>query len=88
MFDHTHPYEPFNLENANKIIVGTLPPPRFTIKDLKPGDVDFSYGSIDGQLWNILDRIFSLNLKFENSQYAIDQRKSFLRSRNLGICDI
>lgn len=88
MFDHTHPYPPFNLEHATKLIVGTLPPPRFTTGNLKAGDVDFCYGSIDGQLWNILDRIFNLDLKFENTQQAIDQRKDFLRRKNIGICDI
>lgn len=88
MFHHFHPYPPFNLEHATKLIVGTLPPPRFTTQLLKPGDVNFCYGSIDGQLWRILDRIFDLNLKFEDSQNAINQRKEFLKRRKIGICDI
>lgn len=87
-FHHTHPYPPFNLEGATKIIVGTLPPPRFTTGDLKAGDVNFSYGSIDGQLWPILNTIFKLNLSFETTQKAIDERKQFLISRNIGVCDI
>jgi G:T/U-mismatch repair DNA glycosylase len=88
IFYHTHPYAPFNLENATKIIVGTLPPPRFTSGEFKKGDVNFSYGSIDGQLWPILDKIFDLNLSFETTQKAITQRKEFLKSRDIGICDI
>lgn len=88
MFHHTHPYAPFNLKNATKLIVGTLPPPRFTSGDLKKGDVNFSYGSIDGQLWPILDRIYDLNLEYKTTQRAINQRKEFLISRNIGICDI
>lgn len=88
IFHHTHPYAPFNLENATKLIVGTLPPPRFTSGELKRGDVNFSYGSIDGQLWPILDKIFDLNLSFETTQKAIKQRKEFLKSRDIGICDI
>jgi len=87
-FNHTHPYPPFNLEQATKIIVGTLPPPRFTTGELKEGDVNFSYGSIDGQLWPILDTIFDLKLTFETSQKAIDERQAFLKSRKIGICDI
>ena len=87
-FHHTHPYPPFNLDGATKLIVGTLPPPRFTTGDLKKGDVNFCYGSIDGQLWPILDRIFELQLDFENTHKAIKQRKDFLKSRNIGVCDI
>ena len=88
LFHHTHPYPPFIPETATKLIVGTLPPPRFTKREFKENDVDFCYGSRDGQLWMILDRIFSLNLKFENTQEAIQQRKDFLIKRGIGICDV
>ncbi|MBT8264306.1 MAG: uracil-DNA glycosylase family protein, partial [Muriicola sp.] len=88
MFLHTHPYEPFLFSEATKLIVGTLPPPRFTMGNLKQGDVNFCYGSIDGQLWPILDRLFGLNLTYENTAEAIAQRKNFLKDRNIGICDI
>lgn len=88
MFLHTHPYEPFLFDGATKLIVGTLPPPRFTTGELKEGDVDFCYGSRDGQLWRILDRIFNLHLHFETSAYAVEQRKAFLIGRKIGICDI
>lgn len=88
MFQHTHPYPPFVPEGATKLIVGTLPPPRFTIGMLKEGDVNFCYGSRDGQLWPILDKIFNLNLKYETTQVAIQQRKDFLKEQRIGICDI
>ncbi|WP_422083942.1 uracil-DNA glycosylase family protein [Ulvibacterium sp.] len=88
MFLHTHPYQPFLFPEATKLIVGTLPPPRFTMRDLKKGDVDFCYGSRDGQLWPILDRIFKLDLKFETSEEAVRQRMDFLRDKKIGICDI
>jgi G:T/U-mismatch repair DNA glycosylase len=88
VFKHSHPYPPFIPENATKLIVGTLPPPRFTVGEFKPGDVNFCYGSIDGQLWPILNTIFKLNLQFENTEYAIQQRKQFLKERGIGICDI
>ena len=87
-FIHKHPYQPFIPDNATKLIVGTLPPPRFSIGILKKGDVDFCYGSIDGQLWKILSEIFNLNLKYETSEFAIQQRKKFLIANNIGICDI
>jgi G:T/U-mismatch repair DNA glycosylase len=88
LFDHIHPYPPFIPDSATKLIVGTLPPPRFTTGELKEGDVDFCYGSRDGQLWTILDQIFDLNLRFETSDKAIEQRKRFLRDRRIGICDM
>lgn len=88
MFIHTHPYPPFIPDNATKLIVGTLPPPRFTTGDLKPDDVNFCYGSRDGMLWRILDRIFELNLVFDNTDFPIKQRKDFLVKQRIGICDI
>ncbi|MFS4416235.1 uracil-DNA glycosylase family protein [Maribacter sp. 2307ULW6-5] len=71
-----------------KLIVGTLPPPRFTTKGLKPRDVDFCYGSRDGQFWPIMDRLFQLNLEYATTASAVEQRKRFLRERGIGICDI
>ena len=88
MFYHKHPYQPFLFEEATKLIVGTLPPPRFTTGDLKEGDVDFCYGSRDGNLWPILDSIFGLELRYERSVFAVEQRKNFLKKRKIGICDI
>ncbi len=88
MFNHTHPYPPFIPEGTTKLIVGTLPPPRFTIGELKERDVNFCYGSRDGLLWPILDKLFELELKYETTNFAIEQRKSFLASREIGVCDI
>ena len=85
---HTHPFEPFLPLGATHLIVGTLPPPRFSGGALKKGDVNFSYGSIDGQLWPILERIYGLELSYENSEEAIAERKTFLEHYGIGICDI
>ncbi|MAN26077.1 MULTISPECIES: uracil-DNA glycosylase family protein [Mesonia] len=88
MFKHFHPYSPYIPEGTKKLIVGTLPPPRFTMREFKEGDVDFCYGSRDGQLWVILNRIFNLNLKFKTTEEAIQQRKDFLKHHQIGICDM
>ncbi|MDN6280198.1 MAG: uracil-DNA glycosylase family protein [Psychroflexus sp.] len=88
MFKHQHPFPPYIPENTTKLIVGTLPPPRFTAGDLKADDVNFCYGSRDGQLWQIINRIYDLNLVFENSEKAKRQRIRFLEEEKIGICDM
>jgi len=88
VFFHQHPYQPFIPKRATKLIVGTLPPPRFSQRKLLERDVDFCYGSRSGQLWPILDNIFNLDLKFETTKAAIEQRETFLTDNNIGICDI
>ncbi|WP_281989507.1 uracil-DNA glycosylase family protein [Aquimarina aggregata] len=88
MFQHIHPYEPFFPVGATKLIVGTLPPPRFTVGELNEKDVDFCYGSSNGLLWPVLDKIFDLHLKYETTNEAANQRRGFLTSRGIGVCDI
>ena len=65
-----------------------MPPPRFSVGSLKERDVDFCYGSCDGMLWPVLDEIFRLGLRFDNSREAVKERKDFLIREKLGICDI
>lgn len=88
MFDHKHPFPPFIPETAQKLIIGTLPPPRFSTGQLKEHDVNFCYGSRDSQLWPILDAIFNIGFRYDNSEEAVIQRQEFLKSRGIGICDI
>lgn len=88
MFKHVHPYPPYIPKGATKLIVGTLPPPRFSIDEMKEGDIDFNYGSRDSQLWVILDKIFKAQLHFESTSRAIEERKAFLHRYKIGICDM
>lgn len=88
MFYHKHPYAPFIPIGATKLIVGTLPPPRFSLGELREGDVDFCYGSRDGMLWQIMDQIFKLDLKYETTSQAVEERKNFLIEHGIGICDM
>ena len=39
-------------------------------------------------LWKIWDRLYDLKLLYENTYYAIEQRKAFLKRERFGICDI
>ncbi|MEY8847447.1 uracil-DNA glycosylase family protein [Psychroserpens sp. XS_ASV72] len=88
MFLHKHPYEPFITETTEKLIVGTLPPPRFSVGELLEKDVDFCYGSYYNSLWLYIDEIHDLGLRFDNSSEAVEQRKSFLIEHKIGVCDI
>ena len=88
MFFHQHPYPPFIKEDTTKLIVGTLPPPRFSVGELLEKDVDFCYGSYFNSLWLFIDEIYKLNLRFDNSEEAVSQRKDFLIQYKIGVCDI
>lgn len=88
MFIHKHPYKPFIEKDTTKLIVGTLPPPRFSTGDLLEKDVDFCYGSYYNSLWLFIDKIHNLGLRYDSSMKAIEQRKAFLKKHKIGVCDI
>lgn len=88
MFKHQHPYQPFIQNTTTKLIVGTLPPPRFSTGALLEKDVNFCYGSYYNSLWLFIDEIHNLNLRYDNSQEAIEERKQFLIKHKIGVCDI
>ncbi|MBT8269050.1 MAG: uracil-DNA glycosylase family protein [Flavobacteriaceae bacterium] len=88
MFIHRHPYPPFIDENTKRLIVGTLPPPRFSMGELEERDVDFCYGSHHNSLWKYIDAIYDLKLRYDNSKQAIEERKDFLLKKKIGIYDI
>ncbi|MEL0457566.1 uracil-DNA glycosylase family protein [Flavobacteriaceae bacterium SZ-1-7] len=88
MFRHKHPYKPFIQADTQKLIVGTLPPPRFSIGELLEKDVDFCYGSYYNSLWLYIDKIHNLNLRYDNSKEAVQERKKFLIKHKIGVCDI
>lgn len=88
MFKHKHPYKPFIQKDTTKLIVGTLPPPRFSTGQLLEKDVDFCYGSYYNSLWLFIDKIHNLNLRYDNSNEAIEERKAFLIKHKIGVCDI
>ncbi|MCL6294286.1 uracil-DNA glycosylase family protein [Jejuia spongiicola] len=88
MFFHKHPYKPFIQKDTIKLIVGTLPPPRFSTGELLEKDVNFCYGSYYNSLWKKIDKIHNLNLRYDNSQEAVNERKKFLIKHKIGVCDI
>ncbi|WP_034057450.1 uracil-DNA glycosylase family protein [Lacinutrix jangbogonensis] len=88
MFKHIHPYQPFIKNDTKKLIVGTLPPPRFTTGNLLEKDVNFCYGSYYNSLWLFIEKIHNLNLRYDHSSEAIMQRQNFLIKHQIGVCDI
>jgi G:T/U-mismatch repair DNA glycosylase len=88
LFVHKHPYSPFIQNDTTKLIVGTLPPPRFSTRELLEKDVDFCYGSYYNSLWLYIDKIHDLGLRYDNSLEAIEERKRFLLKHKIGVCDI
>ena len=88
MFTHIHPHKPIFFDDTKAFICGTLPPPRFSTNQLKPDDVFIPYGSRDGMLWPVIDRVYNLGLEYKNKKEEIQKRMAFLQSARLGICDI
>lgn len=50
--------------------------------------MDFCYGSYYNSLWLFIDKIHNLNLRYDNSKEAIEERKVFLIKNKIGVCDI
>lgn len=82
----THPYETIWSEGHEKIILGSIPPFRFTKsegnKHKKDDDLNFYYGSRDNLLWRLLGEIENLNLRDE---LAV---KKWLFEHRIGIADV
>lgn len=84
-----HPYEPNISDESTKLIIGTMPPPRFCSKPKKlyPSDVDFYYGSRDNHFWDIVSEVFNTSLT-RGTSTAITEREKLLHNNKIGICDI
>ncbi|HCE42048.1 MAG TPA: hypothetical protein DET40_00685 [Lentisphaeria bacterium] len=88
----THPYRPFVPKGATRLILGSLPPWRFTVDDapaenrlktLKDGDIDFYYGSRSNKFWIILSEVFNSG-RLDSS----DKIKKLLGNRKIAISDV
>lgn len=102
-----HPYAPFLPAPARALILGSAPPWRFCAREpglLRPGDLDYYYGSAAGGgnlLWDTLFLVLEpsslpelLNLRrsasssAEPSSLTRDFFQSFLSRHQLGMADI
>lgn len=85
-----HPFAPLIPVGATKLIIGTIPPPRFCKEGYKllEGDVNYYYGSRDNLFWPLLGEIFNTSFNYVNNGEAIAERKKILEKFNIGITDI
>jgi len=85
-----HPWGPFIPKGANKLIIGTIPPPRFCKKhqELFDDDVNFYYGSRDNSFWPLIQKVLNKELDYTNTRIAIKQREEILKELSAGITDI
>ena len=83
--EDTHPFEPFINSETKFLIVGTIPPHRFCIKELKNGDIDWFYGSKDNSFWEIISSVFDVEL---NDLDSIEKRKEFSENNKIGFIDL
>lgn len=85
-----HPYPPFIPENATKLIIGTIPPPRFCSPNPKllEGDLNFYYGSRDNSLWEIIGKACGNELRVDSTEKSISNIKQHLTKNGIGITDV
>ena len=93
-----HPYDPFIPQGATRLIIGSIPPSRFCLKnsrgfvrdqrELKSDDVDFYYGSRDNYFWHLIGETFGETFTFQNTDKALTERKDFLTKIKTGMTDM
>ncbi|MDR2151635.1 MAG: hypothetical protein LBO72_02335 [Helicobacteraceae bacterium] len=82
---NAHPYEPFNCAKAYKIVIGSIPPPRFcetSPKRLYKGDIDWYYGSRNNLFWNMASALAKEPLQ------EVKSRQLFCEKYSVGFVDI
>ncbi len=79
-----HPFDPFNVLKANKLIIGSIPPYRFCNKssEAREHDVHWYYGSRDNGFWKIYSDLTHYPFN------SIEDRQLFCQHHNIGIFDL
>ena len=83
----THPYTPYLPKTAEAVIIGSAPPWRFCTgrtEDLRAGDVDFFYGSVDNRFWCVMFEVMGI----KPEPVTVEQLKKILKDHKLGMGDI
>lgn len=81
-----HPYEPYISKDSTKLIIGSMPPPRFCTqpKCLEKGDIDWYYGSRDNSFWSLVDE----RLDTKNLNITKEDLQKWLNNHGFGITDL
>ncbi len=78
----THPFETFVPPKTKYLIIGTFP----TVK--KNFMFNFYYSGKDNFFWSFLENVFNHSFKYYNGNNAVEERKTFLISKGIGITDM
>ena len=90
-FTSRHPYDPFVPDDAEILIIGSMMPSRFCRRDqdaLFGDDVDFYLGARDNDFWRMVSETAGAELRYENTEEAVSERKALLTRIHAGITDL
>lgn len=77
-----HPFEPFIPKGAKTLVIGTFP--------TRSGNFQFPfyYSGKDNRFWPVMENVYRLRFKHHAGKNAVDERKEFLASKQIGITDM
>jgi G:T/U-mismatch repair DNA glycosylase len=77
-----HPFETFVPLNSKYLIIGTFPTHK------KNSKFKFFYSGKDNSFWNIVEKVFDHSFIYKEGDKAVEERKTFLKSKAIGITDM
>lgn len=77
-----HPFGSYIPQNAKILIIGTFPTHNRNLK------FDFYYSGKDNLFWGIIEKVFDHSFSHFEGVLAVEERKSFLDSKSIGVADM
>jgi len=78
----SHPFETYIPTDAKYLVIGTFPTRQIN------WDFDFYYSNSDNRFWPIMEGISRTQFQKKIGKPAIEERKQFLKQRQIGITDM
>jgi G:T/U-mismatch repair DNA glycosylase len=77
-----HPFKTFIPTGVKTIVVGTFP--------TRPSNFQFPfyYSGKDNRFWAVMESVYGLRFKHHSGNSAVEERKEFLASKQIGITDM